>query len=137
LVAAPTVRGVALLAGAASAPPAAGDLGSRGASAAERLVAGFQGSTSEDPGVHSRLRRDESGASTLCVVETFVAVFPEFDQNRGMRRAIPDTYNGQPLTPEFVSITDGHGNPRPAEVEHDDGEFRMTSRADGYVHGVQ
>jgi len=83
------------------------------------------------------LGRDATGASTLRVVETFVAVFPEFDQNRGMRRTIPDRYNGQPLEPRFVSITDAAGNPRPAEVEHEDGAFSMTSRSDGYVHGEQ
>ena len=83
------------------------------------------------------LGRDADGRSTLHVVETIVAVFPDADQNRGLRRAIPDTYNGQPLQPAFLSITDGAGAPRPAEVEHTDGEFRMTSRADDYVHGRQ
>ena len=33
------------------------------------------------------LGRTENGTSTLEVVERFVAVFPEFDQNHGMRRA--------------------------------------------------
>lgn len=83
------------------------------------------------------LDRDASGASVLRVVETLVAVFPETDQNRGLRRAIPDSYNGQPLDPVFVSITDGDGRPRPAEVEVGDGWFTMTSRADDYVHGTQ
>ena len=54
-----------------------------------------------------------------------------------MRRLIPDTYLGAPLNPEFVSITDGEGAARPAEVEHEDGVFSMTSRADEYVHGAQ
>ncbi|GAA1945439.1 DUF2207 domain-containing protein [Microbacterium aquimaris] len=80
---------------------------------------------------------DADGHSTLHVVETFVAVFPEEDQNRGMRRVLPDTYNGQPLFPEFVSVTDGDGNPRPVEVEQDDGVFVMTSAEDDFVHGEQ
>ena len=42
-----------------------------------------------------------------------------------------------PLNPEFVSITDGEGGSRPAEVEHEDGVFSMTSRDDGFVHGEQ
>lgn len=83
------------------------------------------------------LGRAENGTSTLEVAERFVAVFPEFDQNRGMRRLIPDTYLGAPLNPEFVSITDGEGRERPAEVVHEDGVFAMTSRADDYVHGAQ
>ncbi|MDZ8276758.1 DUF2207 domain-containing protein [Microbacterium aquimaris] len=80
---------------------------------------------------------DAEGHSTLHVVETFVAVFPEEDQNRGMRRVLPDTYNGQPLFPEFVSVTDGEGNPRPVDVEQDDGVFIMTSAEDDFVHGEQ
>jgi uncharacterized membrane protein YgcG len=83
------------------------------------------------------LSRAADGTSRLRVVETFVAVFPPTDQNRGMRRAIPDSYNGQPLHPTLVGITDDTGAPRPAEVATEDGVFTMTSRADGYVHGPQ
>ncbi|MDY0908652.1 DUF2207 domain-containing protein [Microbacterium sp. CFBP9034] len=84
------------------------------------------------------LSRAEDGTSILTVVETFVAVFPEFDQNRGMQRRIPDSYLGAPLHPELVSITDGEGKPREAEVESDDGGYYvMTSRADDFVHGRQ
>jgi len=79
----------------------------------------------------------DDGTSTLLVEERFVALFPEIDQNRGMRRIIPDSYQNAPLNPELVSITDGDGNARPAETESEDGEFSMTSRADDYVHGVQ
>ncbi|MEU1971292.1 DUF2207 domain-containing protein [Microbacterium sp. NPDC019599] len=83
------------------------------------------------------LTRAEDGTSRLEVVERFTAVFPEFDQNRGMRRLVPDTYLGVPLNPQFVSITDGEGGARPSEVEHEDGVFAMTSRADDFVHGEQ
>lgn len=40
------------------------------------------------------LTRADDGTSRLRAVETIVAVFPETDQNRGIRRAIPDTYQG-------------------------------------------
>nr|WP_241748111.1 DUF2207 domain-containing protein [Microbacterium aquimaris] len=83
------------------------------------------------------LTRADDGTSRLEVVEEFVARFPDADQNRGMRRAIPDTYNGQPLKPRLVSITDGEGNARAAESDSEDGTFVMTSRADDYVHGAQ
>lgn len=83
------------------------------------------------------LTRAADGSSRLTVVEEFVARFPEIDQNRGMRRVIPDTYNGQPLHPELISITDGQGADRPSETDAEDGMFAMTSRADGYVHGAQ
>ncbi|SFI16320.1 MULTISPECIES: DUF2207 domain-containing protein [Microbacterium] len=83
------------------------------------------------------LSRAEDGTSRLTVVEEFVARFPETDQNRGMRRIIPDSYNGQPLHPQLLSITDATGAERPAETDAEDGMFSMTSRADDFVHGAQ
>jgi hypothetical protein len=83
------------------------------------------------------LTRADDGTSRLHVVERFVADFPEIDQNHGMRRTIPDTYNGQPLRPELVSVTDETGAPRDAEVDADDGTWSVTSRVDGFVHGAQ
>lgn len=87
--------------------------------------------------VEYQLGRAEDGTSTVTVVETFVAVFPEFDQNRGMQRRIPDSYLGAPLHPRLVSITDGEGNPREEETESDEDYYVMTSRAGDYVHGRQ
>jgi len=83
------------------------------------------------------LTRADDGTSRLAVVETIVAVFPETDQNRGIRRQIPDTYNGQPLNAHLMSITDENGAPRAAEVEDVDDTFSVVSRADSYVHGRQ
>lgn len=81
--------------------------------------------------------RDDDGASTLHVVEEFTAVFPDIDQNHGMRRSIPNTYNGQPLQPELISITDENGSERPAETDSEDDTFQMTSRSGDYLHGPQ
>ncbi|MEQ6899144.1 DUF2207 domain-containing protein [Microbacterium sp. KR10-403] len=83
------------------------------------------------------LGRDDDGTSTLRVVETFVAEFPQTDQNHGMKRSIPDTYNGQPLNLHLVSVTDENGDPRPADTDDDDGWFTITSRSDDYLHGAQ
>lgn len=83
------------------------------------------------------LTRAADGTSRLRVVETIVALFPDADQNRGIRRAIADTYNGQPLKAHLVSITDENGTPRNEEVEDVDDEFSVVSRADDYVHGRQ
>lgn len=93
--------------------------------------------TFESLDVDYTLTRAEDGTSRLEVVEKFVALFPEYDQNRGMRRLIPDSYNGIPVHPELVSITDAEGRPRPQEVDEEDGVYSMTSRADDYVHGAQ
>jgi uncharacterized membrane protein YgcG len=83
------------------------------------------------------LTRADDGTSRLQVREQFVARFPETDQNRGIRRSIPDSYNGQPLKPELVSVVDEDGRERPSEVEEDDGVFSVVSRADDYLHGAQ
>ncbi|WJL96538.1 DUF2207 domain-containing protein [Microbacterium sp. ET2] len=82
------------------------------------------------------LGREDDDTSTLRVVETFVAVFPE-DQNRGIRRDIPAEYNGQPTFPDLISVTDEAGDPRPSEVETDGDWMTVTSRADGFLSGRQ
>ena len=58
------------------------------------------------------LSREADGTSTLLVVETIVARFPDFDQNRGIIRAIPDDYDGVPLNTSVVSVTDQTGEAR-------------------------
>lgn len=91
----------------------------------------------ESMDVEYELGRAEDGTSTLRVTETFVALFPEYDQNRGMQRRLDDNYLGVPLNPELVSVTDDQGRPRPVETESDDDMFIITSRADDFVHGPQ
>ncbi|CAN5187468.1 hypothetical protein BH09ACT5_BH09ACT5_01840 [soil metagenome] len=93
----------------------------------------------ESYGADFYLDVDDNGRSTLTTVETFVAQFPDIDQNQGMRRAIPLKYQCAPTDVSVRSVTDGEGNARPYEVEDDDdGEFLLvTSRADECVHGAQ
>ncbi|QAV69049.1 DUF2207 domain-containing protein [Salinibacterium sp. UTAS2018] len=82
------------------------------------------------------LDRDSQGHSTLLTSETFVAVFPP-DQNRGMLRAVPRYYKGEPVEVGTVSVTDETGQPRDFEVE-EDGEFTLiTSAASSFVEGPQ
>jgi len=76
---------------------------------------------------------------SVAIDETLVALFPEFDQNRGIRRDIPLLQNGVPLRPEIQSITDSNGNARSFETT-EDGEFLQVTIAvpEGeYVHGEQ
>ena len=83
------------------------------------------------------LTRAEDGTSRLRVVETIVAQFPDFDQNRGLMRGVPRYYQGVDTEPQYVSVTDENGNARPMEIT-DDGDFiTMVSRADDYLHGAQ
>ncbi|MBG6239773.1 putative membrane protein YgcG [Mycetocola sp. CAN_C7] len=84
------------------------------------------------------LGQDADGHSTLVAVETFVAEFPDFDQNKGIIRAIPEGYLGVDLHTEIVSVTDADGNP----VEYDDdstedGYIQLALGTDDYVRGSQ
>ena len=83
------------------------------------------------------LGTDADGRSTLTTVETFVALFPESDQNHGMKRAIPLEYQGAPTGVSVQGVTDGDGNPRSFTTDDDDGALIVTSREDGFVHGPQ
>jgi uncharacterized membrane protein YgcG len=86
---------------------------------------------------------DDERRSTLTTTETLVAVFPDFDQNRGIRRYIPSTYQGHPLQNQVVSVTDENGERRDFEqgFESDDsGSYQVLTIAvpEGqFTHGRQ
>ncbi len=108
------------------------------ASDSDVVTAGVEDFVFESFSADYYLDVDEAGRSTLTTVETFVALFPEFDQNRGMRRAIPENYRGESTDISVVGVTDGEGNPRPFEVESDgEGFLLITSAAPSYVYGAQ
>jgi uncharacterized membrane protein YgcG len=135
---------VAPAAAAVAVPLASGDrAGASSSSIAERPVsavpAGVDDFVFASFDAVYELSRDEAKRSVLDTTETLVAVFPEIDQNRGIRRAIPLHYDGHPTDIEVQSVTDAAGEPRGFEVERDEeGEFLLvTVRADDYVHGEQ
>lgn len=63
------------------------------------------------------LGRDASGHATLTTTETLVARFPDVDQNRGIRRSLPATYQGHTTSLQVISVTDENGQPRPFTVD--------------------
>ena len=63
------------------------------------------------------LSRADDGTSRLAVVETLVAIFPEFDQNRGIIRAIPQYSQGMDLDSSVVSVQDENGADIPYEAD--------------------
>jgi uncharacterized membrane protein YgcG len=133
--------GLGIAAGAvAVAAPAAGTVAVHAAQpAASTVHAGVDDFSFSTYDADFYLDSDDDGRSTLRTVETFVAQFPETDQNRGIRRAIPLEYDGHPTDVEVESVVDQDGKPRAFEVEeNDDGDFLVvTVRADDYVHGAQ
>lgn len=83
------------------------------------------------------LSRDADGTSRLEVVETIVARFPDFDQNRGIIRAIPSDYDGVPLAPEVTGVTDASGASVPFEAMETGGFLELALGDDSFVRGVQ
>ncbi len=83
------------------------------------------------------LSREADGTATLQVVETIVARFPDFDQNRGIIRAIPNDYDGVPLNTVVSGVVDENGTPVYFEAV-DSGEFiELALGTDEFVRGVQ
>jgi uncharacterized membrane protein YgcG len=83
------------------------------------------------------LSREADGTSTLLVVETIVARFPDFDQNRGIIRAIPDDYDGVPLNTSVIGVTDQNGADVYYESVYSNGFVELYLGTDEYVRGVQ
>ncbi|WP_162942845.1 DUF2207 domain-containing protein [Cryobacterium soli] len=83
------------------------------------------------------LDRDAAGHSTLRTVETFVAEFPDFDQNRGIIRAIPNDYDGVPLNTTVESVTDAEGAPVYFESTDTGGFTELALGTDEFVRGTQ
>jgi uncharacterized membrane protein YgcG len=80
---------------------------------------------------------DDYGRSTLTTTETLTAVFPETDQNRGIRRALPEYYQGRDTNLVVNSVEDSDGVPLEYTVEGN-GEFlEVTIAANDFVHGSQ
>jgi len=53
------------------------------------------------------LSADETGVATLSAIESLVALFPPFDQNRGIARLLPRSYNGTSLETRVIGVSDG------------------------------
>lgn len=83
------------------------------------------------------LSRSSDRHAQLDVVETAVAVFPSFDQNHGIIRAIPDYYGDVYLHTDVLSVTDEDGNDVPFAANVDGGFTNVRiGDADTFVHGV-
>jgi hypothetical protein len=83
------------------------------------------------------LTRDADGHAHLHVVETIVAVFPDFDQNKGFYRDIPEYRHGVQLHTAVESVVDEFGQPVPYTTEYYYDFFSVGLGDDTYVHGRQ
>ncbi|OJX63436.1 MAG: hypothetical protein BGO95_00835 [Micrococcales bacterium 73-13] len=117
--------------GGAGALPAAPALAAQSADVDDFAIESFDAAY--------ELGRDAEGRSTLRTVERIVAVFPDFDQNRGIVRDLPRRYADHDTELAVRSVTDEHGVPRPFTTEAD-GNFLSVVIAvpeGGFAHGRQ
>lgn len=87
--------------------------------------------------VEFHLSRDDNRRAVLDVKETFVAVFPDFDQNRGIVREIPLSFQGHPLNLDLGEIYRDGELLKPAADSTADGVRRLElRRGNQYVYGT-
>lgn len=84
------------------------------------------------------LGRDQEKRSTLTTVENIQVQFPDFDQNHGIERYIPNQYNGHKTHLKIKSVKDYGGSPLPYQTR-DEGDMTIVriGDPDAYVHGKQ
>ncbi len=81
---------------------------------------------------------DSEGRSTLKTVEQLVAVFPDYDQNHGIERAIPKEYDGHSTSLKIESVTDEANVPLNYTTYTTNGTLVLRiGDKDTYVHGEQ
>ena len=83
------------------------------------------------------LVRGTGDRSRLLTTETIVARFPEFDQNKGMVRALPVVDSGIDLGTVVVAVTGQGGEAIPWWTERDGDWIYVLTGDDSYVHGAQ
>lgn len=84
------------------------------------------------------LSRDENNFSFLKTTETITAKFPDFNQNHGLERALPTTYQNHPLRLEIISVTDEKGKNLNFTTYDDSNKNKIVRIGDAniYVHGL-
>ena len=84
------------------------------------------------------LTRDAQHISKLKVVEKIVAEFPSYDQNHGILRAIPLTYQGHDVGLKLDKVADPGGIPLKYTTDNENGnKILKIGDANRYVHGLQ
>lgn len=84
------------------------------------------------------LSRDAQHISHLSVTEKIVAVFPSYDQNHGILRAIPQTYQKHNIGLKIDKVVDAGGNKLSYTSDTQNGNLVLKiGDANRYVHGLQ
>lgn len=82
------------------------------------------------------LSKDADNRSVLKTVETITAQFSDFDQNHGIERAIPTSYDSHSVSLVINSVTDQSGSSLPYSTYTSNGnEVVRIGEKNTYVHG--
>ncbi|HMS24000.1 MAG TPA: DUF2207 domain-containing protein, partial [Candidatus Saccharibacteria bacterium] len=82
------------------------------------------------------IEKSDKNVASMRVVEKIVATFPEYDQNHGIIRAIPNEYKNKTLNLKVQSILNENGTPHEYSVsESNDNTILKIGNANRYVHG--
>lgn len=121
----------------AGPPPAFAVRGGEPDPAAARLAAGVDDFTFDSFDADYWLVRGSGGTSNLLTTETIVARFPDFDQNKGMVRALPLVDSGIYLGTSVRGVTGAGGASIPWWTETDGDWLYVLTGDDSYVRGAQ
>ena len=86
------------------------------------------------------LNEEKENRPEMLVTETLVADFPEFDQNHGIRRSIPDSsYEKYPALIDDIEVLDEFGQARDFEISDENGFIDLAIKPEdgSFVHGKQ
>lgn len=84
------------------------------------------------------LSKDSSGVAALTVTEKIVAMFPDYNQNHGIERALPKTYRGETVNLSVEGVTNQAGEALEySEHQQSDNNVLKIGNANTYVHGSQ
>ncbi|MBX4201827.1 DUF2207 domain-containing protein [Candidatus Saccharibacteria bacterium] len=84
------------------------------------------------------LDRNAAKTSTLHAVESIQAEFPSYNQNHGILRAIPQTYQDHTVSLQIARVTDENETPIHYETNtQNDNLVLKIGDADNYVHGLK
>ena len=84
------------------------------------------------------LNRAEDGSSEMQVVEELAAVFPDSDQNHGIERCLPISYNGGAVLDDSNFDVTRNGEIENYIIYSDNGQICLRiGKSDSFVHGEQ
>lgn len=88
--------------------------------------------------IQYELSRDSEGRSVLLTTETITAVFPDYNQNHGLERAIPTSYDGHPVALDIQVAKNLTNNSTQHSTSSSNGVTTLRiGDPDSYVQGEQ